>query len=79
MFKAGPHEETFDITPIGVKYICEFCNEGEMVRDTSQTVLMSDPPMFQHICTKCGKTMILPKVYPYIEWVPVEEDQTDNK
>lgn len=71
------HEETFSIKPVGVKYICEFCNEGEMVVDTDGEVaaILTNPPLIPHKCTKCGKTMHLRKQYPYIEWVPEEEDK----
>ena len=62
------------------QYICEFCNEGEMKYnpEISKTVLLNSPNMYNHICTKCGKTMLLPKMYPYIEWTPEEDDHNDN-
>lgn len=71
-----PHEETFDLRPIGIKYRCEFCNEGEMKygtgNDQPAIALAVHPPLYQHTCTKCGKTMHLPKMYPYIEWMPCD-------
>lgn len=66
-----PHEETFKIHPVGVRYICEFCNAGEMKVDTSGgsvQVVLTNPPLIPHKCTNCGKTMQLPKSYPYVEW-----------
>ena len=51
-------------------YECPFCHEGEMKSDASSDLKM--PKMFPHKCTKCGKTMMLPKVYPYIECLKVE-------
>lgn len=77
MFQPSEHERTFPIKPIGVKYICEFCGEGEMkVSEDARTfVLTSNPPLIKHVCTKCGKEMLLPKSYPYVEWVPVEEGE----
>lgn len=67
-----PNEKTFNVVPIGIKYTCEFCGEGEMKYDPQPitTALLSNPPLHPHTCTKCGKTMQLPKMYPYIEWVP---------
>ena len=79
-----PNEETFNIKPIGIRYKCEFCNEGEMKYENNQPVMIEDlalitgPKLHNHRCTKCGKTMLLPKVYPYIEWT-TEEDQEDNQ
>lgn len=63
-----PHEETFEINPIGIKYKCEFCNEGEMLVavDYKEDVPVN---MYPHKCTKCGKVMFLPRMYPYIKWV----------
>lgn len=74
------HERAFPIKPVGIKYVCEFCNEGEMRVDPNgdQCVLMTNPSMIPHKCTKCGKTMHLTKSYPYIEWVPDEEGSTDG-
>lgn len=63
------HEVSFPIRPVGVKYICELCNNGEMKVDFNGEMLASDPPLIPHKCTNCGGTMHLPKQYPYIEWV----------
>ena len=80
-----PHEETFEIRPVGIRYRCEFCHEGEMKYENDQPVMIEDlslksskPRMHTHRCTKCNKTMLLPKIYPYIEWI-CEEDQKDNQ
>lgn len=77
MFQPSEHERTFPIKPIGVKYICEFCGEGEMKvsEDAHTFVLTSNPPLIKHVCTKCGKEMLLPKSYPYVEWVAEEEGE----
>ena len=81
-FTPGPHERTFELKPIGIKYICEFCNEGEMVYKNDQPIMVelvnTQPTLHRHVCTKCGKTMQLPKIYPYIEWLS-EDDQKDNQ
>lgn len=78
----GPHERSFEIRPVGVKYICEFCNEGEMRYKNDQPIMVealnTSPMLHNHVCTKCGKTMKLPKVYPYIEWIS-DDDQKDNQ
>lgn len=82
MLTLNPHERTFDIKPIGVKYICEFCNEGEMVYENDHPIIVEainiKPTLYRHVCRSCGKTMQLPKMYPYIEWIS-DEDQKDNQ
>lgn len=65
------NEVTFTTTPIGIKYICEFCNEGEMMCVENN---VREDNLFTHKCTKCEKTMLLPRVYPYIEWEVKEEE-----
>ena len=73
MYVPNVNEALFKINPIGVKYICEFCHEGEMEfvhgNKTPQAV------MFEHKCSnvQCGKMLLLPKVYPYIEWNQEDE------
>lgn len=70
------HEEAFELKPVGIRYICEFCNEGEMIYDSSENVVivpLNRSTMIPHKCNKCGKDMKLPKTYPYIEWVTAEE------
>ena len=65
MYKAKEHEELFEVKPIGVRYICEFCNEGEMIYSASSNTVQA---LYPHKCSKCHKDMMLPKIYPYIEW-----------
>lgn len=74
MFVPNEHERTFNVTPIGVKYICEFCNKGEMKYSPSDEVISSMSLLF-HKCTNCGKAMMLPKMYPYIEWIEEGDDE----
>lgn len=80
------HEEMFELKPIGIRYRCEFCNDGEMIASNSETLIVEyggGPYMRTHTCNKCGKSMKLPKTYPYIEWVTPEEYDslmiTDNE
>lgn len=71
-----PHEEAFEITPIGVRYRCESCEDGEMrfdpqaMEQEAMLMPMMQVPMFPHVCTKCGAKMKLPRQYPRIEWKP---------
>jgi len=68
-YKPKEHEELFEVKPIGVRYVCEFCNEGEMKYEP--TLNSEYDKMYVHKCTKCFQTLLLPKIYPYIEWEPV--------
>lgn len=72
------HEEIFNVKPIGVRYICEFCHNGEMIASNSDPIILTDgiPHMRKHYCNICGAQMMLPKTYPYIEWV---EDKKEEK
>lgn len=72
MYQPKPNEAVFNIRPIGIKYICEHCGEGEMVRNPNGLLRMSNPPLIPHHCTKCDGELLLPKTYPYIEWIPEE-------
>lgn len=72
-FKPVGNEKTFEVKPIGVKYQCEFCNEGEQIA-VNEPIVITDgqlPALRKHKCSKCNKEMLLPKSYPYIEWIPV--------
>lgn len=64
------NEEAFCIRHIGVRYICEFCHEGEMKYLAPGD---DNAGLSLHRCTKCNKEMLLPKMYPYIEWIPGEK------
>ena len=81
MYEPKEHEQLFGVRPIGVKYICEFCNEGEMKYQAPEYVnaVFEEPHLYPHACTKCGKTMRLPKMYPYIEWMEVTQQEILNE
>lgn len=44
-----------------VKYICEKCNEGELVFDPSKEYTETT---FTHSCTNCENTEVFDKIYP---------------
>ena len=57
--------------------VCEKCNEGFMQKDTTgtATVLMSNPPKFKHVCTKCEREDWYVQQYPaltyeYVDTIP---------
>ena len=63
------NEETFEVQPLGIRYKCEFCNNGEQIYKRSDNQNVPSSNLYLHECNKCGKTMFLPKIYPYIEWL----------
>lgn len=74
------HEEMFDVKPVGVRYRCELCEKGEMVVDHQEGEMIKlavdvKPMLIRHQCTKCKGTMMLPKSYPYIEWIPIDQKE----
>lgn len=70
MYTPAKNEQLFEVHPIGVRYTCELCGEGEMRATTADPVspIGGGAPLYAHMCTKCNGTMLLPKTYPYIEW-----------
>lgn len=71
--KLNSHEVIEEAKPVAIKYICEHCNNGEMIAVTNEVLIVplekSGPPMVKHRCNKCGGELMLPKTYPYIEWL----------
>lgn len=68
-----PNEITFDVRPFGIGYKCEFCNAGVMNYTRKWRSLDPENPsktslVYEHKCSNCGRTMELPKIYPYIEY-----------
>lgn len=60
-------EKEFLIQPICIKYICDTCNEGEML-PTGENYWLSNPQKINHKCNKCGKEMMLNDKYPIIRY-----------
>jgi ssDNA-binding Zn-finger/Zn-ribbon topoisomerase 1 len=60
-------EKHFNVTPIGVKYVCDNCKKGDM-QYIDGKVEFSDPPKFLHQCSNCGDTKYLEKKYPTVEY-----------
>lgn len=74
IMKLNKQERAFNLHPVGIKYICENCNEGEMIIDKDNPIILtSNPPLIPHKCNKCGCEMRLMKTYPYVEWMTDEE------
>lgn len=60
-------EETYKIEPIGVKYICDKCKEGEML-PTGNNDWATNPPQFEHACTFCNQIENFEEKYPLVRF-----------
>ena len=56
-----------EVRPVCVWYECEFCHKGEQKYDEAS---YTGTGLFPHKCDKCGKTMLLPRMFPFIKWIP---------
>ena len=54
-----------------VEMVCDVCGVGKMV-PSGGGILCSNPPMFPHICNKCGNSSNYKVRYPYHKLVPIE-------
>lgn len=63
-------EEIFDVKPIGIRYVCDYCGKGEMV-PTGKNDWSVNPPKLEHMCKKCEFKMILNEKYPLIRYTPL--------
>ncbi|MGE1060813.1 hypothetical protein [Bacillus sp. GMa5/1] len=59
-------KKLFEVKPYGVKYICDSCEEGEML--PTGKAYWSDPPKFEHACNQCSAKLSLSEKYPVIRY-----------
>ncbi|PFR59003.1 hypothetical protein COK36_20065 [Bacillus cereus] len=59
-------EQRFEVKPIGVKYICDSCEEGEMIY--TGEMLFFNPPTFKHTCNNCDSNQNFIEKYPLIRY-----------
>jgi len=60
-------EQKFELKVVGVDYVCDRCNKGHMLPN-SNSMLMSDPPKFQHACNNpdCKNVQWFTERYPTV-------------
>ncbi|MBY7121766.1 hypothetical protein ILS93_06535 [Bacillus sp. 16GRE42] len=63
-------EKEFEVRPFGVKYICDSCEEGEMVL-TDDFKIYEKHMEFTHKCQKCGAERDFLEKYPLIRYQQV--------
>jgi hypothetical protein len=54
-----------------VEMVCDKCGEGKMIPSGGE-ILCSNPPLFPHICNKCGNEENYKIRYPFHRLVPIE-------
>lgn len=59
-------ERKFTVKPVGVKYICDSCGEGEMIY--TGDIIFSDPPKFKHTCSNCDINQNYSEKYPLVRY-----------
>ena len=60
-----------------VEYVCDVCAKGMM--EASGSVVCTNPPKYQHICTSCGhEGYLLETRYPEIRYEPIEALQINS-
>lgn len=62
-----------EVKIIMVYQMCDKCGEGYM--EPRDIVLTSYPPLYPHMCTKCGYSENYTKRYPYQITIPVSEEK----
>lgn len=60
-------ERQFKVKPVGIKYICDKCKEGEM-NQTGQMQMYDDYATFIHKCSHCEHKLELKEKYPLIRY-----------
>jgi hypothetical protein len=60
-------EQEFEIRPVGVKYICDKCSEGEMLPE-GEASLSDGRTLYPHSCSKCGHKEVFNERYKKLIW-----------
>ena len=64
-------EKSYEIKPVGIKYVCDNCDEGEMLV-SGNIMLMTDPPKFPHKCNVCDFEKNFTTKYPFVTYRAAE-------
>lgn len=56
------------IKPVQVNYVCDECSIY-LIANPEGAIALTDPPRYEHICKRCGRTYLLPKMYPFIKYI----------
>lgn len=61
-------EERYKVTPVGIRYKCDKCNNGYMEVVPNAPVYCTNPLQYLHKCNKCGNEERFTIKYPYIKY-----------
>lgn len=64
-------EKEIEVITYAVAYVCDNCNEREMTPNGIMKML--NPPLYEHVCMKCGFKKNLRENYPLIKYRRNEE------
>lgn len=69
----------YKVSPVFQRASCTTCfSLGTMEYDSPDNmILMSNPPMYRHVCTNCGAIEMFNEVYPKLIYLSVGEDLHD--
>jgi hypothetical protein len=66
-------EQTSLVRVIQINYICDTCEEGEMLPTSRSVLLLTNPPLLSHVCNNCGKSKNFKAEYPIIGYEKIDE------
>jgi hypothetical protein len=60
-------EQRFDVKQVGIRYICDECDTGEMLPH-GKPEWLAEPVQFPHKCNHCGHEQAFGDRYPKFVW-----------
>lgn len=63
-------EKEYSVNPIGVKYICDDCEKGELLPNGNNKWNVA-PPQFEHECNHCNARKMLNEKFPLIRYINI--------
>lgn len=51
-----------------------YCECGGEMKQKSELVMLSYPPLYHHVCDKCGRSAAYTNIYPRIVYEEVESE-----
>lgn len=63
-------EKEYQVKPVGVKYICDTCEKGEMLPNGKNNWNV-ELPLFEHECSHCNTRKMLTEKFPLIRYINI--------
>lgn len=61
-----------EVKVIQIFKTCERCGGLMEYDNVNGNALLTNPPLYPHVCNNCGMKSNYHKIYPYLESIPVE-------